>query len=256
MTRFVAEPINTFSNLSFIIFGLMGAIHEVLQKSRSSYVLLHSTIAMIGVGSILFHGTLTAWGQQADELPMVWHLLIAIYCVNRDTVGSNGVNKMIISSALLVYAVMFSILHFKLKTTTAFQVHFAALLGAVLLRMYYRFRKVDIGESGRAVTTQFAASGLTAFACWLIDYHGCPLVCSLPINPQGHMWWHILMGYAAFCSVVMFRVLESAEAGKPLELRYFMGLPFPCRLKSIGGDVENQNSETILSLLPGAQDIF
>jgi dihydroceramidase len=252
----VAEPINTFSNLSFVIFGLMGAIHEVLQKSRSSYVLLHSTIALIGVGSILFHGTLTAWGQQADELPMVWHLLLAIYCVNRDAVGTSSVNKSIAASALLVYAVVFSVLHFKLKTTTAFQVHFATLLGALLLRMYYRFRNIDVGESGRAVVNQFFASGLTAFACWLIDYHGCPIVCSLPINPQGHMWWHILMGYAAFCSVVMFRMLESAEAGKPLELKYFMGLPFPCKVKAAGSDIESQKGETLLSLLPGGQDLF
>jgi dihydroceramidase len=201
---------------------------------------------------MLFHATLTDWGQQADELPMVWHLLIMMYCVNRDAVGTSSLLKSVVPTALVVYAVVFSVLHFKLKTTTAFQVHFGVLLGAVLLRMYSRFRRVDIGEAGYAVTTQFFTTGLTAFVCWLLDYHGCNFMGRLPINPQGHMWWHIFMGYAAFCSVVMLRVLESAEAGKQLELRYFMGLPFPCRAKAVG-DVESQS---LLGLIPTGQDVF
>ena len=37
---------------------------------------MYSTLAMVGVGSVLLHLTLTAWGQAADEIPM---LLLAIF---------------------------------------------------------------------------------------------------------------------------------------------------------------------------------
>ena len=57
-SRFIAEPLNTVSNLSFVLFGILGAIHEANQRSKRSYVILHSIIACIGLGSMLFHGKL------------------------------------------------------------------------------------------------------------------------------------------------------------------------------------------------------
>ena len=182
---------------------------------------------------------MTTWGQQADELPMVWHLLMSMYCVNRDAVGTDIQTKGIVTSILLAYAMVFSILHVMLKTTTAFQVHFGVLLGLCLFRMYTRFRKVDPGENGKQIVTLFASSGLLGFACWLVDYHACDWASQLPINPQGHSLWHLFMGYSAFCSVVMLKVFESAEAGKALELRYWpfesFGLPFACAVPGIKG---------------------
>jgi dihydroceramidase len=59
LTRFVAEPLNTVSNLSFVVLGILGALHEIREGSKRSYIVLYSTVAAIGVGSMLFHGTLT-----------------------------------------------------------------------------------------------------------------------------------------------------------------------------------------------------
>jgi len=226
---FVAEPLNTFSNLSFVLFGLAGAIHELAQKSKRSYVFMHLTIMAIGVGSMLFHGTLTVVGQQLDELPMVWYLLGVFYIVNNDMMYKNANVKAMVSSALLVYALVFSAVHLVLKTTTAFQVHFGLLLLLLLSRVYQRFRGLDIGRDGLKVIQLFVGSGLVAFACWLIDYHGCPYFIEKQIYPFGHLLWHLFMGYSSYCSVVMLHVLESAEKGKPLQIQYHFGLPFGYR---------------------------
>jgi len=263
--RFVAERLNSVTNLSFVVFGLLGAHHELMQRSKRSYVLLNLSIAIIGVGSMLFHGTLTHWGQQADELPMVWHLLIAMYCVSRDAVGTNARTKSVVSAALLTYAAVFSAVHVVLKTTTAFQVHFGVLLSLVLARMSWRFRKVDGGDIGKQVTTLFFATGLTAFAFWLMDYHHCEWMAQLPTPwggalplGYGHSLWHIFMGYSAFCSVLMLKVWESAEAGKPLELKFWMGLPFTCRVGAGSGavDIRGGDVETGTGLAVGGKDLF
>ena len=58
LSRFVAEPGNTFSNLSFVLFGLMGAINEIGENSKTHFAILYSTITLIGIGSMLFHGML------------------------------------------------------------------------------------------------------------------------------------------------------------------------------------------------------
>lgn len=199
---------------------------------------------------MLFHGTLTMLGQQLDELPMVWVLLIAIYCVNRDSIGTDPSIKRLAAVLLLAYACMFSILHVSLKTTTAFQVHFGVLLGLCLFRMFARFRKVQPGENGTQIVKLFFFSGIVAFYCWLLDYHGCEFLRKLPIHHSlvgfGHSLWHLLMGYSAFCLIVMLKIYEFAEAGKMLDIKYWpftsFGLPFTYRIKRNISDMESSNN--------------
>lgn len=79
LSRFVAEPFNTFSNLSFVLLGLLGAAHEASENAKRSYIFMYLTVSAIGLGSMAFHGTLTFLGQQLDELPMVWFLLGSMF---------------------------------------------------------------------------------------------------------------------------------------------------------------------------------
>lgn len=145
--------------------------------------------------------------------------------------------KSVVSALLLIYAVVFSAAHIAYKTTTAFQVHFAGLLALLLLRVHQRFRTTDVGEQGRTVIKLFVSSGLLAFACWLADYHGCAWF-SNPVNwpfqfmPNGHVFWHLFMGYCAYCSVVMLKVLEASEKAKPIEIRYRLGIPLAYKVGS------------------------
>lgn len=241
MTRFVAEPLNTVSNLSFVLFGLLGAFHEYSEKSKQSYITMYLTVAFIGIGSMLFHGTLTVWGQQADELPMVWHLLMCMFNVNRESFGGSNSVKLITSVVLGLYAVVFSVIHIILKTTTAFQIHFGVLIALLLGRLYQKFRFTDPGPAGRKIILLFLFSGFFAFGFWLLDYHKCSWVQSLPFNPHGHVIWHLSMGYSAYLSVVMLKVLESQQGGKKIDVIYKFGLPFAHRIRTIvEPDVEGQ----------------
>lgn len=178
---------------------------------------------------MLFHGTLTVWGQLVDELPMVWYLLMSLYIVNRDFIGDNPTAKLVSKFGLPIYGVLFSALHVMLRTTTAFQVHFGALVVLLLGRMYLRFRLVDAGPHGRWAMGALVGSLLAGTACWLVDYHHCSWFQARSMYPLGHMWWHLFMGYAAYYSVAALRIMESREAGKPLHVAYALGLPFARR---------------------------
>ena len=116
-----------------------------------------------------------------------------------------------------------------LRTTTAFQVHFGALVVLLLGRMYLRFRLVDAGPHGRWAMGALVGSLLAGTACWLVDYHHCGWFQARSMYPLGHMWWHLFMGYAAYYSVAALRIMESREAGKPLQVDYALGLPFARR---------------------------
>ena len=74
---------------------------------------------------------------------------------------------------------------------------------------------------------QFFVSIGAGFVLWLVDYFGCAFFESNNIiNPHGHVWWHLLMGYAAYCSVTMLKCLDDNNTNTAFLVRYnLLGLP-------------------------------
>lgn len=242
-SRFIAEPLNTVSNLSFVIFGIIGASHEYRQKSKTSYVLMHLCISLIGLGSMAFHGTLSLLGQQLDELPMVYYLLFCLWVINHENFAAPQ-RRSIVVGGLFAYAALFSVIHLTLKTTTAFQVHFVALIIVCVSQTHSRFRTIHLEEDAYKIVRGFFGFGLSAGTMWMIDYHGCAYFTSeeCVFNPHGHVWWHILMGYCAYYSVVMMKTLDDSEKQKPYIVKYdnFFRLPMVFRQQStlVNDDIE------------------
>jgi cell division protein FtsW (lipid II flippase) len=88
---FIAETYNTLSNIPFIVFAIIGAISVLrpgpaksskpLPHARRFFV-THLVLALVGVGSFVFHATLK-WRAQVlfDEMPMLFVACAALYCV-------------------------------------------------------------------------------------------------------------------------------------------------------------------------------
>lgn len=79
----IAEFWNTVSSIVIFMVGAYGAVrwwqhrHELERRFGVAF----ASLAIIGVGSAAFHGTLLRIPQACDELPMVWLGLICFYCV-------------------------------------------------------------------------------------------------------------------------------------------------------------------------------
>ena len=77
-----AEPINAVTNAAFVLVALimwrrLGAAPLPLAR------LLVAILAMIGVGSFLFHTHAQVWSALADVLPIMAFVLVYIYAANR-----------------------------------------------------------------------------------------------------------------------------------------------------------------------------
>jgi len=68
------------------------------------------------------------------------------------------------------------------------------------------------------------------FTCWLIDYHYCDWIKTS--FGTIHSWWHIFMGYSAFCSVVMLKILDNAHIMSGIDIKWKLGIPFAYRVRS------------------------
>ena len=225
-------------------------LHETKENTLAGYQTMYATVAAIGIGSMLFHGTLTVWGQQLDELPMVWHLLISMYIINRGPLETTKRGKLFLSIGLCLYGLIFSIAHVIFRTTTAFQVHFGTLLVLLLVRVYHRFRNVQLTADATKILILFLSSGTIGFGMWLLDYHHCDFMKSsfFGFNPQLHSFWHLFMGYFAFSSVVLLKILDNAHVNQSIQIKYIFGIPFAYRIKS--DDVTPIKQQDIESMTP------
>ena len=79
------EPVNTLSNLGFMLVGLY--MFWILSKDESNSfnpfiginkisILYASVVIYLGPGSMLMHGTNTEWGAWADNLSMIMYIIL------------------------------------------------------------------------------------------------------------------------------------------------------------------------------------
>ncbi len=79
-TPYVAEFMNTISSIPIILYGVYGwwmSRRFALNESRFSTSFFG--LAMVGIGSTLFHATLRRYAQCLDELPMLWTAAVLLY---------------------------------------------------------------------------------------------------------------------------------------------------------------------------------
>jgi dihydroceramidase len=79
VSRYVAEFANTVSSLPTITVGLYFLLKARQHHYGFRLSLAGAMLALVGVGSVAFHGTLTRFGQVLDELPMLYSSSIFLW---------------------------------------------------------------------------------------------------------------------------------------------------------------------------------
>ena len=109
------EPLNTLSNLGFMVVGLymFWVICNDRQDSTNPFIgitpislLYASVVIFLGPGSMLMHGTNTEWGGWADNLSMIMFIILPwLYNIYR---MSNWTSKQLLSiyvSIVIIYSI-------------------------------------------------------------------------------------------------------------------------------------------------------
>lgn len=212
-------PANTWSNLAFVLVGLYALAlgwHDQRQKflAGSGYVrrtpamsfLFGAACCVLGIGSGLFHASLTRWGQQLDVAAMYAPLVVFIamslgrWCP-RVQVGCGGRETPTwpFLTGLVVFACF---LLFRYKWSMSSRVVLPVLI-------------VVVGSF--AVLDQFRAGG--RFALRWLAWAGVALVLAVICRQidvarrfsgpdswlQGHAWWHILTSCSLGCMFLYHR---------------------------------------------------
>ena len=108
------EPINTLSNLGFMVVGLYILYKLTNETSFNEFsglnkitILYGVTVVYLGPGSMMMHGTNTEWGGWADNLSMVMYISIP-WLYNTYKMSNWSVNTLlkVYFFIILIYAIM------------------------------------------------------------------------------------------------------------------------------------------------------
>lgn len=200
-----AEPLNTITNLSFLYLAFKGFS---TQSEMNEVSLLFLSCGLIGIGSACFHGTLTRWGQTADELAMIVEVALYIYVLyDVDNASLIATSLYISLTALCIFAY----LHLDIPPL-AFQTAYGLLVAFVAVSCMVRLRPFILSSRERQTMAQCIASGFVGSLFWLIDYHQCGLFDDLNVYPIGHALWHLLTSYCCYLSICSLQILKEKES--------------------------------------------
>jgi len=257
VNSYIAEFWNSFSNIVIVCVGLFNLRQSYKYRYEPRYALLSCGVALVGFGSFAFHGMLQIESQFADELPMIYSILIWCYCLYQ--IESTANESLLTSHIFMVVASLgYTVVHCYFALVTAFQLYFALLVtvGVVLLERLSRLHtdyqflplpyygtatppkphqntlKSPHTQSLRLLVKWYFLLLLSGLAVWLIDQNYCTLLHNLPYglpNPQLHAWWHAITGMSHHFGI-QFAIglrLKFLNKGKLPVTRWHLGGVWP-----------------------------
>ncbi|KAB5589483.1 Vesicle-associated membrane protein 7B [Ceratobasidium theobromae] len=198
-SAYVAEWYNTMSNIPFVLLGLFGAFSARHIPDPARHAAPSIGVAVIGLGSAVFHATLK-WHAQVllDELPMIFLVSLMLYIPSQPLLARSS--KSNVSGIPLTPSLYYPnpLLH---------QVCFAIINLSNTYRTILLFNSAPstIPHSDLRAAKHYLVSGtllfIVAFGIWNLDNVYCDTwtwirSSYLVLGPitQGHAWWHLLTG--------------------------------------------------------------
>ncbi|KAF9181489.1 Alkaline ceramidase 3 [Haplosporangium sp. Z 11] len=208
---YIAEFWNTISNVACFFAAAVGYYYFPGNERR--FWLLFATFSLVGLGSVLFHGTLRHKMQLLDELPMLYSATMILFILVEAKHGPQGRWFPVLLTAWIGFTTfIFSTTGGQLQFYT-FQSTYTALQFAMIyfLRVLHVQQRAIRGPNPDVsiLIRRAFASALFAVTIWLIDLRLCEFVNGvgkksiLRWNPQLHAWWHVFSACALYHATML-----------------------------------------------------
>ncbi|KAJ3206668.1 Alkaline ceramidase 3 [Clydaea vesicula] len=216
VTPYIAEFFNSVSSLAMMIISFYGIYkHRNLDILTKRFFFLYLAIVVVGIGSVLFHGTLLREFQALDEVPMIYAALTFDF----------------ILLGLFIYAVVTTLAVTILTGNAQFRTFhisygIAQEINIVLfIRLYWITKNDGVKKMFKVALVTF----VSAVAAWLTDLLLCEYVNGsensiLPVNFQLHAVWHCGISSAVYFFSLAALLAASEKIGKPATIRYHFGI--------------------------------
>lgn len=205
----IAEFYNTWSNLFFILSGLLAIRLSMKFRLPITYIITAYCIVLTGVFSFCFHASLRWWMQKLDE-SFETLLLLGIFHSFESEIGWMYTHMIVAVVGILFIEKWFCEIHLILIAVLSF---------IQLYQLGYKvFNTFDVNLYyklfGR-IRNYFLIAGIT----WLIDRIACEYLYNLPYNlpnPQLHAFgWHLFCALGLNQTMIVLIIIHKLEKYKP-----------------------------------------
>lgn len=221
---YIAEFFNTITSLPAAFLAINSLYLTYKYGYGNRFFVINMLIAMVGIGSAAFHGSLLYTGQILDELPMVYTSLSVLYAVLEMESDKNNKRKYL-APALVAFAVVFTGVYLYLPDFFIFFV--IAFILSILTLVYLLskiFRKADTLTHQKAFI--LASMGFY-IGGWLLFWIPEVLYCDRLQSFNFHSLWHVTSTLGAFVLVLFTVYQRQLVQGRRPKLCYnsFAGVP-------------------------------
>lgn len=189
-SAFVAEWWNTWSSFAIVALAIVVGVRarRLPWRDKPRFALAALAVAVVGVGSALFHGTLLRTAQAADELPMVYTGLTFVYAL----ASRRFEGRASIAWALAGYGVAFTVAYVALAEWFQF---FAASYTLLVAYIVIRTGVVSLKDERDAGRKKWFLIAVLAYVggsvlFWVPEHFVLP--CDHPVQAlQLHALFHL-----------------------------------------------------------------
>eukprot|EP01052_Picozoa_sp_SAG31_P000952 SAG31_NODE_30_length_32545_cov_9.378999_15_plen_113_part_00 len=112
----MAELFNALSSLPICTFAVFGLKQCAFYGYEAKFAVAYTSVLIVGIGSLLFHGTLLRAGQVLDEVPMLWASLAFLYIAS----SMDGPRPRLLAS-LCCYGIASTVVYFLGETAAPYR---------------------------------------------------------------------------------------------------------------------------------------
>lgn len=198
--EFWAEPLNAWTNLSFLIAAFLCYLSAKRRMLFSGeIIILVGLAATVGVGSFLFHTFATVWAMWLDLIPILLLQLVFVWVYARKHLGFNQPATLGLTIGLVALSLCGLLLRDVLNGSVTY-------LPAWLLLGFFGFHFLRNSQNQPWLLLGATIAMFLALVFRTIDLAVCN---AFPCGT--HFLWHLLNG------VTVFLVIQSLIVSEPLK---------------------------------------
>lgn len=224
--RYVAEFINTTTNLIFMFFAVFAILRLYQNQFEWRFIVGNCGFLLVGVGLWLFHMTLLYEYQLLDELPMLYATCVPFWSILSKGFSKKG--EIWAAIGVLSLAATMTIIYIIIRDPTFHQACYAFLNIVIIWKLYMFIGTcVDSSKYQKEVSQMkgLMLKGVSLFLfgwfLWNLDIHLCLQITALkrfvgmPLGflLEGHGWWHFFTGLGVYYYDIYLEYLRLFELG-------------------------------------------
>ncbi|KAK3776892.1 hypothetical protein RRG08_024663 [Elysia crispata] len=228
VSYYVAEFWNTLSNALMLLSPAVMVSLGLKENHEKRFVYSFIALAVVGLGSWLFHMTLRYSMQLMDEIPMIWGCSFQIYGLFMIT-SKPEEKHLLLQIGLFLYCAVVTLVYILINNPIFHQVSYALLILCIVALSTRMLLNLKC-----SLPIYFTAlfSYAFGFLLWNVDNIFCSQLRSIRELPPGrvsgmllecHAWWHIFAGFGTYMGILFAMHTRYVYLQRDPKLKFILG---------------------------------